>query len=139
LSSAEVLLDGRRELPADGRRPTWSSTAPSIRLLLDLVASRDERFRFGDVEESGDRDEKEVKTFGDAGTASDPVRLLLGVAVAVWDAERVSRIVLTPRVSILVAFSLSSRQIQHRPVLKQLQSCNFCVEIEGKVYIPHAR
>jgi hypothetical protein len=75
---------------------------PSTRLLEDLAASRDDRFLLGETGESGDRDGKEVKTFGDAGTASPLLRLLLEAVLAIWDVERFPRMAFVSLVSILV-------------------------------------
>ena len=50
---------------------------PSTKLLDERVASREDRFRRGDADASGDRDGKDVRTFGDPGFASVLVRPLV--------------------------------------------------------------
>ena len=90
-TSAEVLLDEPCDVLPDGCRSTRPAEPPSPNPLADRVASRDERFRFGDPAASGDSDGKEVSTLGDPGFASELVRPLLDGVAENWDVERLPR------------------------------------------------
>jgi hypothetical protein len=74
LTSVDVPREDTCELALDG----CLSTRPSMLLftmpLADRVASRDDRFRFGDADASGDNCGKEVKTLGDPVLPSELVR-----------------------------------------------------------------
>jgi hypothetical protein len=102
LASVDVFLDDPLELTAEGRRLISSPVVPSGRLLVDLVASRDDLFLFGEADKSDVSDGNEVRTLGDPGFASVLLRLLLADVAAMWDVERCPRIDLVRPVSIPV-------------------------------------
>jgi hypothetical protein len=99
-TSADVLRDGPCELAAE---PCRDFALPSTRVLADRDVPRDDSFRFGDADASGDNEGKEVKTFGEAGFASELVRRFPDPAAAIWEVERFVR---TPLGSILFVIDL---------------------------------